>query len=213
MNTKSEANLTDIDFTTQDFNEEDPKTWKDVDPKATTMAEVYKVNNRLFLDAKVNENSSEIWPWWEHLRLCGTRIGSVQVDHSTLDIFTNLDHNWVQFFLPGMMTTWKSPAQRQWRESSCTVTHWPDMVIKSESWEWAEILDTCFNFSLLNLSVMTICREVPLPLPPLWVGRTATGLCTLVRHLWRNLHAWQTHWRDCLRGREGEIKFLKESRN
>merc|ERR1712218_267084 len=26
----------------QDFSEEDPKTWKDVDPKATTMAEVYK---------------------------------------------------------------------------------------------------------------------------------------------------------------------------
>ena len=62
VNTKSEANLTDIDFTTQDFNEEDPKTWKDVDPKATTMAEVYKVNNGFFLDAKVNENSSEIWP-------------------------------------------------------------------------------------------------------------------------------------------------------
>ena len=116
-------------------------------------------------------------------------------------------------FLPGMTTTWKSPAQRQWRGSSCTVTHWPDMVIKSESWEWAEILDTCFNFSLLNLSVMTICREVPLPLPPLWVGRTATGLCTLVRHLWRNLHAWQTHWRDCLRRREGEIEFRKKTRN
>ena len=62
VNTKSEANLTDIDFTPQDFNEEDPKTWKDVDPKATTMAEVYKVNNGFFLDAKVNENSSEIWP-------------------------------------------------------------------------------------------------------------------------------------------------------
>ena len=93
-----QTRLVDIDFTTQDFNEEDPKTWKDVDPKATTMAEVYKVNNRFFLDAKVNENSSEIWPWWEHLRLCGTRIGSVQVDHSTLDIFTNLDHNRVQFF-------------------------------------------------------------------------------------------------------------------
>ena len=41
-------------------------------------------------------------------------------------------------FLPGMTTTWKSPAQRQWRESSCTVTHWPDMVIISESWERAE---------------------------------------------------------------------------
>ena len=33
----------------QDFSEEDPKTWKDVDPKATTMAEVYKVKYHLHL--------------------------------------------------------------------------------------------------------------------------------------------------------------------
>ena len=28
----------------QDFNEEDPKTWKEVDPKTTTTDEVYKVD-------------------------------------------------------------------------------------------------------------------------------------------------------------------------
>ena len=28
----------------QDFNEEDPKTWKEVDPKTTTTDEVYKVS-------------------------------------------------------------------------------------------------------------------------------------------------------------------------
>ena len=37
-----QTRLVDIDFTTQDFNEEDPKTWKDVDPNTTTMAQVYE---------------------------------------------------------------------------------------------------------------------------------------------------------------------------
>ena len=36
----------------QDFSEEDPKTWKDVDPKATTMAEVYKVKHHLLSSSR-----------------------------------------------------------------------------------------------------------------------------------------------------------------
>ena len=140
------------------------------------MAEVYKVKFALFHVAKVNKNSSEIWPRREHLRLCGTRIGSIQVDHSISDIFTIFDSGVQFFFSPGMMITWKSPVQRHWRESSCTVTHWPDMVIISDHWNEHYLWTLYpFNFNLLNPSVKNICREVPLPLPPLWTGRAAPG--------------------------------------
>ena len=116
---------------------------------------------------------SEIWPWREHLWLCGTRAGSVQVGNCYSSWWSS-DH-WSSWLL-GMMITWKSPVQRHWRESSCTVTHWPDMVIISDHWNEHYLWTLYpFNFNLLNPSVKNICREVPLPLPPLWTGRAAPG--------------------------------------
>ena len=83
---------------------------------------------------------------------------------------------WVHYFLPGMMTTWKSPAQRHWRELNCTATHWPDTVRKScLGNHYSNTLLSKPQIQLLNPSVKNIFREVPLPLPSLWAGRTATG--------------------------------------
>lgn len=68
---------------------------------------------------------SEIWPWREHLRLCGTRAGSVQVGNCYSSWWSS-DH-WSSWLL-GMMITWKSPVERHWKESSCTVIPWLDTV-------------------------------------------------------------------------------------
>ena len=67
----------------QDFSEEDPKTWKDVDPKATTMAEVYKVNISVIFSLRT-------------LTLCP--IGSPLGDPGPLgDLFGDLGPLWVPF--------------------------------------------------------------------------------------------------------------------
>ena len=68
---------------------------------------------------------SEIWPWREHLWLCGTRAGSVQVGNCYSSWWSS-DH-WSSWLL-GMMITWKSPVERHWKESSCTVIPWLDTV-------------------------------------------------------------------------------------
>merc|ERR1712168_146256 len=69
----------------QDFSEGDPKTWKDVDPKATTMAEVYK---KFGLDENTSDfvgHAMALYRTDEYLSLpCGPTINKVKLYATSL---------------------------------------------------------------------------------------------------------------------------------
>ena len=219
------------------------------------MAEVYKVNisvifsfrtlNLVYYLAKINENSSEIWPWREHLRLCGTCIGSVQVDKLCNSFYSSsvfVGRYLIWFELIARNDDYlKEPCA----EALKRIKLYSDSLARYGTFcsKWALFVEILLLFKRscqLNMCDVKPCRKVALPLSPLWTGRVASGdiirwdkitlcnifvliwrddfcifkilicqswpgLCTLVCYLWRNLHAGQTNWWDCLWGRKGRV--------